>query len=213
MAPGRLPRASLPRDPAPAAEATRLHELLERLGAALRAEARAAGADLGLQPVHAEVLGYLGRCNRYSDGPLALAEYLGLTKGTVSQSIALLERRGLVARGDDPADGRKVHLRLTPAGKRALARLVPAGGLEAGADALGHAERAALLTALEGLLRALQRARGGRSFGVCGTCRHFLREPDGGRRCGLTREPLTERDATLLCREHEGLAPAAAGGP
>jgi hypothetical protein len=56
--------------------------------------------------------------------------------------------------------------------------------------------------ALESLLRALQRARGGRTFGICHTCRHFRRLRGGGNRCGLTGEPLSVSDSRRICREH-----------
>jgi DNA-binding MarR family transcriptional regulator len=52
-----------------------------------------AGAAHGLQPVQLEVLNYLSSCNRYSDTPMAVTEYLGQTKGTVSQTIKTLEKK------------------------------------------------------------------------------------------------------------------------
>ena len=61
----------------------------------MRTELRKAGADEALQPVHLQALIYLARANRYSNTPQALAEYLGLTKGTVSQTLLLLDRQGL----------------------------------------------------------------------------------------------------------------------
>ena len=96
--------------------AERAHELIERMANLLRAEARR--VDGQLQPVHLQALAYLARCNRYSDTAGALTEYLGLTKGTVSQTLNVLEREGLIAREEDPADRRRVRLRLTPAGRR-----------------------------------------------------------------------------------------------
>jgi len=68
-----------------------LRDLLERLTLILRADDR---RTPGLLPTHRALLRYLGRANRYSNTPGAAALFLGQTKGTVSQSIALLERRG-----------------------------------------------------------------------------------------------------------------------
>ena len=87
-----------------------LLELVERLGNLLRAEFRRAGADEQLQPVHVHALVYLTRANRYSNTPQAMAEYLGLTKGTMSQSLLLLDRRGLIERYQDDLDRRVVRL-------------------------------------------------------------------------------------------------------
>lgn len=175
----------------------RTAELIERLANLMATELRLAAAGHGLLAVHAHVLHYLARCNRYSNTAGALASYLGLTKGTISQSLSVLERRGLIVRRDDPADRRVVRLELTPEGSETAAVLFPPAPWRLLDDEPEAAD------ALEELLRTLQRHHGGRSFGVCSSCRHFLREPAGGFRCALTREPLDARDAAMICREHE----------
>lgn len=180
-------------------------DLLERLAHLLHAQTRQAAAAHGLAPVHLEVLGYLARCNRYSDTPGAVTEYLGLTKGTVSQSLALLEARGLVRRRADSADRRRVHLELTRRGRALLERVaLPPAWRRAAARLERGAPDIALR--LEALLRDLQRAHGGRAFGVCRTCRHCRAEGPGAFRCGLTGEPLSETDTTKICREHSEAA-------
>ncbi len=186
--------------------AERTHELIERLANLLRAEARRA-EGVGLQPVHLQALAYLDRCNRYSDTPSAVTEYLGLTKGTVSQTLNVLEREGLLTRKEDPADRRRVHLRLTASGRRRVRSAAPPAVLREAVAALGERQAAELAGQLVELLRSLQRAQSGRSFGVCGTCRHFQPQAGSGGTCGLTREPLSQQDAAQLCREHEPAAP------
>ena len=75
-----------------------LQDLAENLAALIRTAQRQAAAGLGLQPVHLQALQYLARANRYSNTPQSLADYLGMTKGTVSQSVLLLARKRLVSR-------------------------------------------------------------------------------------------------------------------
>ena len=175
--------------------------LLERLCTLLRSEVRQRGKPHGLQPVQVEALLYLSRCNRYSDTPQAVATYLSSTKGTVSQTIKVLERQGLVAKRPDADDRRIVRLGLTAAGERLARELAVPEALEEVLRADGaREERLAVL--LEALLADLQRVGGHRSFGICHSCRFHLRE-DGGARCGLTQEPLSVADASRICREHE----------
>ncbi|GBD32530.1 hypothetical protein HRbin33_01500 [bacterium HR33] len=188
----------------------RLLELVERLGALLRSYGnRRTG---GLQPVHLLALHYLSRCNRYSNTPGALAAYLGATRGTTSQSLDVLEWRGLVRRTSDSQDGRVVRLHLTAQGRRLLDRerrrlLTQLEQWErVRAQDLDTAEKV-----LEGLLRHLQRANNYRTFGLCRTCRHLLREGPGKFRCGLTLEPLTQAETGQICHEHE--YPAAQAAP
>ena len=83
----------------------------------MRTELRRTGSDEALQPVHLQSLVYLSKANRYSNTPQALADYLGLTKGTVSQTLLLLDRRGLIERFEDDIDRRVVRLRLSSAGE------------------------------------------------------------------------------------------------
>lgn len=178
---------------------TRLPELIERLGNLLRAGQRRSGA--GLQPVHLQVLGYLARCNRFSDTPAALTAFLDATKGTVSQTLAVLERDGLIQRRPDTGDRRIVHFSLTRAGLAELRLMDLPPGWEAAIADLPARERDAATQALEHLLRALQHGNQQRTFGACHTCRHLQR---AGRqyRCGLNGEALSADDTRRICHEH-----------
>jgi DNA-binding MarR family transcriptional regulator len=69
-----------------------LLELVERLGNLMRASCARRAPTETLQPVHLQALIYLTKANRYSNTPQALADYLGLTKGTVSQTLLILDR-------------------------------------------------------------------------------------------------------------------------
>lgn len=177
----------------------RSYELLERLGNLLRAEERRAGQAHGLQPVHLHALSYLARCNRYSDSPAGVTAYLGVTKGTASQTLRRLQDKQLVRTRPDREDGRRQHLTLTAKGKRVLAAAVPPPAIRSALAGLTSAKGESVL---EELLRRLQRENDSRSFGVCHSCRHHLRR--GARsECGLTGEALSPADAELICREHE----------
>ncbi len=177
------------------------YERLTRLARLLQAEERSSSSNL--QPVQLHALHYLSRCNRYSDRPATVAEYLGVTKGTASQTLRVLEQAGFIAKKTDPEDRRVVHLSLTAHGHRALAKAGARSLLDRAADSMSAHDQAQLARSMAQLLRALQRANQSRSFGVCQTCRHFKAEGDGKFRCGLTQEPLAPQETELLCREHE----------
>jgi DNA-binding MarR family transcriptional regulator len=179
----------------------RILDLSERLGNLAESRLKAAVAAQGLQAVHARILLYLARANRYSNTPQAVADYLGLTKGTVSQSLILLENKGFLARLADAHDGRVVRLVLTEAG-RSLVGAVEAACVARLAEA-GRDLPEGLLDALTEVLRRLQLAEGRRSFGQCRTCRHHLEEAPERWRCGLTGEALTAEEGERICREHE----------
>jgi len=179
----------------------RATELIERLGTVQRAARRrhATAADLSLAQLDALV--YLAGCNRFSDTPAAVALFLDATRGTTSQSLLALERKGLVTRSADARDRRVQHLRPTAAGRR-IAAAASADDLSAGLRGLSAPELTALERGLERVLRSTQRARGGRSFGECGTCAHLRGAERGDMSCGLTGEPLSPDETHLRCAEH-----------
>jgi DNA-binding MarR family transcriptional regulator len=172
--------------------------ILERVAALLQQLLRDDAARHGLLPVHLQVLGYLAQANRYSDIPIAVASYLGITRGTVSQTLAVLERKGLISRSSDDRHGRRVHLQLTAAGEDVLAgswpqrldRLLAASG----ADLDGLASQ------LRTVLGSLQRLNDRQVFGQCRECAHFLAD-NGSQRCGLTGETLAVEQTIRICRE------------
>jgi DNA-binding MarR family transcriptional regulator len=78
------------------------------------------GAENDLSLTQLRVLGILrDRRPRVTE----LAAYLGLDKSTMSGLIDRAERRGLLARGKNPNDGRVIEVFLTPAGLDLTQRL------------------------------------------------------------------------------------------
>lgn len=162
------------------------------------------GHSGGLKPVQWQALRYLARANRFSRTPGALTAWLGQTKGTVSQTIAALERKGLVARAGDAGDKRLVRLALTDTG-RALLAASPDSVVETMLGTLTGEERAALEPMFNNMLRGYLTARGHRPFGMCAECLHFRRDTPGGNPhfCALLSVALDRDDAQLICVEQE----------
>ena len=182
-------------------EETDLFDLIERIGNLLRTEIRKAGNDQGLQPVHLQALSYLAKCNRYSDTPAAVTDYLGATKGTVSQTLKVLEKKELIYKVADDSDKRLQHLKVSTAGEEVLASCVPPSVFRKADEEIHPVERVQLCNLLTGMLRELQNANYSKTFGLCKTC-HFFRAGDGHNFCGLTNEGLSKHDSEKICREH-----------
>jgi len=175
--------------------------LIERISNLLRSEERKIFAALGLQPVHIQVLEYLAVCNRFSDTPASVAEYLGLTKGTISQSIQVLARKGYLTKNPDSKDGRVVHLALSAAGAKLLHDTKPLDVFKMAEQALVQQQFSDIDTALGAILAELQKANNAKSFGVCHSCINFIAHEDAYL-CNLTQLPLSATDSQQLCREH-----------
>ncbi|AFJ46355.1 MarR family winged helix-turn-helix transcriptional regulator [Shimwellia blattae] len=152
-----------------------------------------------LPAVQIQILYYLSRCNDYSNTPGAVAGYLGLTKGTISQSLGRLERNGWLEKHGDPRDKRLVRLVPTPQARQALASALDASSLAQAQPRL-PAGGAELEHQLQLLLRDIQQQQGERIYGECRYCR-FHQQQDGQRHCGLTGDPLTAENSRQICRE------------
>lgn len=175
----------------------RSSELLSRMARLIAAD----GFDLGLQPVQWQALRYLAAANRFSRTPGGLTAWLGQTKGSVSQTVNTLVRKGLVSRDADASDRRVVRLALTVVGETLIRDQTPVA-----ADilnALSNAERVVFGELIEKSLRANLAARKQRPFGLCQECRHFERSTGDVHRCALLDVPLSQADSNQICVEQE----------
>jgi len=157
----------------------------------------------GLNPAQWNALRFLARANKYSASPGVLAEYLGTTKGTVSQTLISLETKGLIQRIRCDDDRRKVRLGLTRAGE-AMLQLDPLREIERASAAVPVQDRDCLQAALTTIVNDLCTRQEGPRFGVCGACCHLVSSDeagscDGTRRCGLTKDPLDSGELAQIC--------------
>lgn len=160
-----------------------------------RALLRKVATAQGLSLIHAEIIEYLGICNRYSNTMLAVAEYLGQTKGSISQSLLWLEKRSFILRTLDKTDKRVMRLSLTPQGQEVFQQIndfMPA------ADTVSEQAE----SEFRRLLAVWRTETGLTGFGICHTCRHNEPMMLGKYRCGLTGEQLREKEVGQICREH-----------
>ncbi|SHK05862.1 DNA-binding transcriptional regulator, MarR family [Shimia gijangensis] len=172
---------------------THISQLITRLARLSASETW--GGDLN--PAQVSALSYLSRANRFSRSPSHVAEYLGTTRGTMSQTLKSLVGKGYVAEVSSETDRRSISYDLTPEGVRLAARR---GVLDDAVGSVPERERAILHGALSDALRSLVAKNGGRSFGICSTCRHHQRK---GRTpyCGLLDLVLKPEEALQICRE------------
>ncbi len=166
---------------------------IECLVAAHKSLLRKFAATEDLQLVHIEILQYLSICNKYSDTTQALSEYLGQTKGSISQSLKYLEETKLVRRSQDSVDKRVYHLSLTPTGETIVKKL---------SDLMTFRIQEKSNAELRSLLDSIQKKTNHRAFGICKTCKHHRHQAKTGSTCGLTSEELTVTDSEKICKEY-----------
>jgi DNA-binding MarR family transcriptional regulator len=175
---------------------------LERLTRLMRAGEH----EGGLNPAQWEALRYLSRANRFSNSPIALTRFLGSTKGTISQTIKALERKGFIVKTPRENEGRSISLSLTAKGSEALSH-DPLAEFSKSLDDLSGKTRRRLAKGLADLLETDLKRREQPSFGICASCRYFRekgRETDdlGPHSCMLFDAGLASAESQLICVEH-----------
>jgi DNA-binding MarR family transcriptional regulator len=135
-------------------DSVRAMDSLRRLVHALRTASRVSENSVGLSAAQHFVLRQLERSSALSPGDLAARAHTAAS--SVSEVVARLVERGLVARVASAADRRRIELRLTEAGAALIARAPQTvqERLLAGLERLSATERFSLVSGLESWIDA-----------------------------------------------------------
>lgn len=151
-----------------------------------------------INPTQWTALSYLARANRFSRSPSQVADFMTATRGTVSQTLKALAKKGLISEVRSNQDKRSISYSVTNLGDALVHR---DSTLHHAVSSLGTDETASLLTGLEDLVRNALKQRGLRAFGVCETCMHHRKSKTGGY-CALLQESLSRPETKQICHEH-----------
>ncbi len=141
-----------------------------------------------------------------------LAQRLGVSAASLSESIKTLEARAWISRSADPDDGRAWRLKLSRSGQRIAGKLHDAGGGMAGLLAgLGEQDIGALLRIVQLLVRQAQTQGLATGMRTCLGCRYF-RPYASGRSdqphvCALIDQAFGDADLRADCPEQEAADP------
>lgn len=159
----------------------------------------------GLNPAQWEALRFVARANRTSCSPGALADFMGSTKGTVSQTLKALEAKGLIERCRKAGDRRAVQITLTDCGKTLLER-DPLGEIHDALATCSQTDQIRVVDGIERLLGMIQEHRKIPEFGQCLDCCHYRPETCSetnsvGCRCGVSGELFSSLELDKICAD------------
>jgi len=188
------------------ATSERIVSAISRIAAVLRAGAWQFATSEGLNPTQVEILEML--LARSEGVRLSwIAEQLGVTNASASDSIASLHAKKLVKKGRAADDGRAVAVKLTAPG-RTLAEKI-SGAREFAFEAVNQLPKQtqeALFTSLLALIGGLQKEERFPEIRACVTCRHFAPNAHANEaaphHCRLVNAPLPKTLLRLDCPEH-----------
>ena len=198
----------------PPALSARIAAGLGRISLLLRHHGWQSAASQSLTPTQAQILAALAARPPRTLRPSGVAELLALSLPTVSDSVAALERKGLVRRRGDPADRRAGLLELTARGRRAAAAASEwPDYLLAAVDSLPAPMQEHLLAALMAMIRSLQQQGRIPVARMCTNCLYFEpnRFPGAAEPhyCRFVEAPFGVRCFRIDCPDFEPAAPEA----
>ncbi len=170
---------------------------LERLARLMRS----ASHTKGLNAAQWEALRYLDRANSFSNSPGALTRYLGATKGTTSQTVLSLIKKGAVTKTLRNNDGRSVVLVLTEAGQKILDD-DPLLSLEKAIAKLGDKTSKRFSKGLIELLQIEVGRQGEPSFGNCAGCAYASKD-QGDVWCKVLKVNINTNETHKICVYHK----------
>lgn len=180
---------------------------LEQLAALVRAQSWRQDGTPSLPPTQTAVLRML---HGLPDGLRArqIAERLGISAASLSDSLKALEARRWIVRVPDPLDGRASLVRLADAGLQMAAQLQqPDHGLGRLVDALDAADAGALLRVTQLLVREAQQQGLATGLRTCLGCRFFHPFQTGLREaphlCAFTGAPFGDAELRIDCVDRE----------
>ncbi len=149
-----------------------------------------------LKPAQRTALEYLGRANRFSRKPSHIADFLGSTRGTVSQTLKALAEKGFIIEEQCPeTDGRSKSYVLTAKGAE---RLAMSDTLTDALDGIPREKLLEIALTLRPVLNKVLLKKQQRDFGLCRRCKHFEKLGEGAA-CQWLEADLTAQETTQIC--------------
>ncbi|MCU7941812.1 MAG: MarR family winged helix-turn-helix transcriptional regulator [Candidatus Thiodiazotropha sp. (ex Cardiolucina cf. quadrata)] len=187
--------------------ARRIADGLTRLASVARQLDWQTAEAAGLSPTQADLLRFV--VSRPQGTRLtAAAAHSGIRKATASDAVSALERKALVRKYADTADGRAIALKVTAKGRKA-AQKWPAS-FEPVIMGLTQSEQQVLLGLVIKMISQLQQRELIAPQRTCISCRHFRKNVAPGTKtphfCAFVDAPMADRHLRVDCPEHEAAA-------
>lgn len=129
---------------------------------------------------------------------MALTQYLGATKGTISQTVAALVKKAIVLKTVRAGNTRSVTLVLTDLGLQLIVN-DPLHQLEKSIEDLGAKTKKRFARGVLELLDGERQRQNQPQFGTCANCRFYRSSPQY---CMKFEQVLTAVETGLICVAH-----------
>jgi len=176
---------------------------LERISEAFRVLLWNESKANTLSPIQIQILIFLLFHTEEKCKVSYLAQEFNMTKATISDSVKLLLKKGLIQKFDAPSDTRSYVIGLTDEGKQTAEKSANfAFAIEQPLGSLTEEQKETMLSGLLKLIHELNKAGIITIQRMCFTCSHYQNNK-GQHYCKLLQSTLATTDLRVDCPEHE----------
>lgn len=176
---------------------------LERISEAFRVLLWDETKKTGLSPIQIQILIFLNYHPQKPHTPSDLANEFNVTKATITDSIRVLEKKGLLDKKQDAKDARSYHLQLTTAGTDVAKTTSSfADHLTRSLKNLDPIIKGPLLEGLIKIISTLNQESIITMPRMCRNCR-FLETQEAHYFCQFLKRPLETEELRIDCPEFE----------
>jgi DNA-binding MarR family transcriptional regulator len=176
---------------------------LERISEAFRVLLWNESKENALSPTQIQILIFLLFHSDEMCKVSYLAKEFNMTKATISDSVKLLLKKGLIQKFDDPEDTRSYIIGLTSNGKQTAEKSANfAFAIEKPLSTLSQEQKEIILSGLLKLIHELHKAGIITIQRMCFTCLNYQHN-NGQHYCKLLQTKLQNTELRIDCAEHE----------
>lgn len=133
------------------------------------------------------------------------AKEFDLTKATISDSVKVLLKKGLLNKSIDPTDTRSYTVQLTSKGKEIADKTIGfSTALNQSIDMLSNENKGVFLNQLLSIIQGLNQQEVISIQRMCLTCYHYQKN-ENSHYCNLLDKPLKNRELQIDCEDHQVL--------
>ncbi|MCC5908299.1 MAG: winged helix-turn-helix transcriptional regulator [Balneolaceae bacterium] len=178
---------------------------LERISQAFRVLLWRESKEYSLSPIQVQLLIFLLHHSEEKRKVSYLADEFNMTKATISDSIKVLKKKGLITKDPEPHDSRSYVIQLTPEGANtAEENSMFTNEIRTPIDNMSADDKESLLLSLLNIIRHLNRSGVITIQRMCMTCKYYETTEDGKQHfCKLLNQKLHNTELRADCPEHE----------
>ncbi len=175
---------------------------LERVSEAFRVLLWNESKKNALSPIQIQILIFLLFHSQEKCKVSYLAEEFNMTKATVSDSVKVLLKKGLISKSSSETDNRSYTISLSTSGKNTAQKVASfAKGIEMPVTSLSQNQKEVMLDGLLQLINNLNKAGIITIQRMCFSCDYY-QNVHGKHYCSLLQTTLHKTDLRIDCPEH-----------